>query len=340
MESTQINYKDLTPENREILLKSEDMLRDKYEDEYNPIGIEQIRAIERPGAFLFCFRHDDSQITRDYYGNDLGGPDDYVRKFKKLALVVDNEIIETVDVGFYGYQGYYKDGYKEAVNLVGGTWEKYFNDSSTIDQVREAMDKLENHIENAMHGNIQGSWQEPAELEVTGITLLSVEEAEKMPEKLCLIGDWWWLRSPGHYAYTTADVGGFGHVDTVGNNVDSSDFGIRPALKISNLESLNLAEGDEIEVADHTWTVIPGSMALCNDIIGACAFRAYEQFSDDGKTFLTHDGKEHPIEELNSYEHSDAKAFIEDWAIENGILTPEQVQNKNTDNIEQDEEVI
>ena len=43
---------------------------------------------------------------------------------------------------------------------------------------------------------------------------------------------WWWLRSPGDYAYYAADVDGDGYVDRGGYYVDNDYFAVRPALRI------------------------------------------------------------------------------------------------------------
>jgi hypothetical protein len=47
---------------------------------------------------------------------------------------------------------------------------------------------------------------------------------------------WWWLRSPGYTQDRAAYVDGDGHVFLSGNNVDYSEGGVRPALRV-NLKS-------------------------------------------------------------------------------------------------------
>ena len=143
---------------------------------------------------------------------------------------------------------------------------------------------------------------QPIELDITGITLLSAEEAKEVPEDLRVIREWWWLRSPGYYAYRASLVTNDGYVDTDGHTVDDHDNAVRPALRVSNLNSVNLQIGDEVALADHTWTVIPGGMALMNDIIGYYPFR-----------------KDWQAEDANDYEKSDVKKYLEAWAKEKGI---------------------
>ena len=142
---------------------------------------------------------------------------------------------------------------------------------------------------------------EDIELKITGITLLSVEEYEETRANIPPVHDYWWLRSPGYNGSSAADVRGDGDVDLNGNDVDYED-GVRPALRISNLESSNPKIGDEIIVAERPWTVINEGLAIANKPIGACAFR-----------------KDWRAEDANNYEASDVKKYIEKWAAKNGI---------------------
>ena len=144
---------------------------------------------------------------------------------------------------------------------------------------------------------------QPIELDITEITLLSVEEAKKAPEDLRAIGEWWWLRSPGLSGFRASFVNLDGYVYAGGSRVGISDTAVRPALRVSNLNSVNLQIGDEVALADHTWTVIPGGMALMNDIIGYHPFR-----------------KDWQAKDANDYEKSDVKKYLEAWAKERGII--------------------
>ena len=137
------------------------------------------------------------------------------------------------------------------------------------------------------------------DLDVLGITLLSVEEAEQLPEGTRAIRGWWWLRSPGDYGDYAAYVYGKGLVNDIGYNVHNHELGVRPAL-IVNLDSSNLSIMDKIETAGHRWTVITDSLILCDDIVGFTAFRADWQAND-----------------ANVYEASDVKKWLEKWWEEN-----------------------
>lgn len=138
--------------------------------------------------------------------------------------------------------------------------------------------------------------KESIELEIDGVTLLTTEEAKALPREQIKIGDDWWLRSPGYNVNNAAFVDGeAGFVYDYGYNV-SKEFGVRPALQISNLQSSNLEIGDRFDFADYSWTVIAEDKALCDDIIGYSAFR-----------------KDWKAKDANDYEKSDIKKYLEDW---------------------------
>ena len=138
--------------------------------------------------------------------------------------------------------------------------------------------------------------KEPTELEINEITLLTVDEAKELGEAQRYMAPNWWLRSPGYIDSIAAFVDGeYGYVHVYGVNV-SVEFGVRPALKISNLESSDFQIGDEFEFAEYKWTIISEDKALCNDVIGYSAFR-----------------KEWRAKDANNYEASDVKKWLEDW---------------------------
>lgn len=142
---------------------------------------------------------------------------------------------------------------------------------------------------------------EPVDIKITGITLLSVEEYEACKDVIPRAVSWWWLRSPSaHYVKYVAYVVYDGWVYDL--NVDFGT-GARPALQISNLASVNLSIGDKLMLAGRTWTVISGTLALCDDIVGETKFR------EDWK-----------MPDANNYEKSDVKKWLENWARERGIL--------------------
>ena len=131
---------------------------------------------------------------------------------------------------------------------------------------------------------------------ITGATLLSVEEAEKLPDHLRKYNGWWRLRSPGNYQDCAATVTYGGSVDCIGDIVDFDRACVRPALKISNRESSGLKVGDRFYFSNVEFEVISSDLAFCVTDIGYCAFRENWKAAD-----------------ANIYEASDIKKFVDDW---------------------------
>ena len=139
-------------------------------------------------------------------------------------------------------------------------------------------------------------------LNIEGVTLLSTEEAKRLPNEIRDIHKCWWLRSPGpddfnRYAVAVFDSGIIHHY---GIRVDYCE-NIRPALIFKPSPNLNIE--DVFMIAGYKWTVINDHMAICNKCIGKSCFRRKWQEPD-----------------ANIYEKSDIKKFIDDWARENGIV--------------------
>ena len=140
--------------------------------------------------------------------------------------------------------------------------------------------------------------EEKVDLKITGATLLSIEEAEALPNYLCRYNNWWWLRSPGVELNCASYVNASGYINfnSHGEFVDDSETSIRPALKIENLESTGLKVGDSIFFDDKEFEVISDTLAFCNTDIGKHCFRDDEE-----------------AERANDYETSDVKKFIDGW---------------------------
>lgn len=164
-------------------------------------------------------------------------------------------------------------------------------------------------------------------LEVTGITILSVDEAKRIPisiRKSAHRYDWqqtsqWWLRTPGltrKAAYVFPD----GKINTDGAYVDcgiSQSIGVKPVLTVANLTELKLGRGSKVNLAGLTWTVINEQMLLCDHIVGTLNFRDYGSCND--RYYEIESRNTIPVEELNDFEHSDIKKYLDRWASENGI---------------------
>ena len=140
--------------------------------------------------------------------------------------------------------------------------------------------------------------KEAIELEIEEITLLSAQEYETYKEQVKLVNDDWWLRSPGFDVTHATFVNSDGCLYSYGNGVVYVDNAVRPALKV-NLGSSNLRIGDEIEWANHNWTVISDELALCDETIAKLPLRRNWRADD-----------------ANEYEKSDLKKWLENWLAE------------------------
>ena len=143
---------------------------------------------------------------------------------------------------------------------------------------------------------------EPAEIEVKEITLLSIKEYEAAKDLVPMVDSFWWLRSPGYELNYAAVVDYDGSVCDDSCNVFFTRVGIRPALRISNLESSNLLPGEKVWIAGKGWTVISNDLILCDVFVGQGPFL---------KTMRSTDA--------NNFEKSDVKKWLHKWAAENGI---------------------
>lgn len=137
---------------------------------------------------------------------------------------------------------------------------------------------------------------EPQELEITGATLLSVKEAVKLPKDTRVAAANWWLRSPSYFDGRAAFVAGSDGIVREAGYAVSNAFGVRPALRISGLESSAFKTGDRFELGGHSFTVVSDQYALCEGIIGRYFFR------DDWK-----------VGGANDYEKSDVKKYVDRW---------------------------
>ncbi|MCR5106097.1 MAG: hypothetical protein K6B68_16830 [Eubacterium sp.] len=148
---------------------------------------------------------------------------------------------------------------------------------------------------------------------ITGATLLSVKEAKNLDKEILKADENWWLRSPSDRDRIAACVfGESGFVRSHGCSV-RMEFGVRPALKISNLESSGYKIGESVYFGGHSFTIISDTYALCDDMIGECAFR-----------------KDSKADNSNKYETSDIKRYVETWF--------EKVKEQSRDGIDSEEE--
>ena len=130
-------------------------------------------------------------------------------------------------------------------------------------------------------------------LNVTGITLLSVEEYYTNKAVIPVVDGSWWLRLTGGYVDFSAYAYERTQVEEDGRQAGESEYGVRPVLVVSGD---SLAAGDKIIFRDMTWTKICTGVILCDEIID------YMMFRED----LT-------AMDANIYEASDVKDYLEQW---------------------------
>ena len=123
------------------------------------------------------------------------------------------------------------------------------------------------------------------------ITLLTAEEYEKHKDRIPIVNDWWWLRSPGRNQAYAAHVSTDGSVYSYGYSVDFSYYAIRPALKSS---ILNLPIGKSFIALGNRWVMIDKGFAISQYIIDRMRY--------DTKS--------------NKWETSEIKQWLEEWAKE------------------------
>lgn len=132
------------------------------------------------------------------------------------------------------------------------------------------------------------------DIDIKGITLLSLEEFLESRKNIPLYDRLWWLRTP--YSDNGLNTGRVDvHGDLDDNYVITHYVGVRPAL-ILDRESSNLEIGDKLQIKGYAWTIISDRYALCDDIIETMPFR-----------------KDWKAPDANVYEASDIKKFLEDW---------------------------
>ena len=129
------------------------------------------------------------------------------------------------------------------------------------------------------------------DLEIEGISLLTVCEVENLPEEIREYKTWWWLKTAGDEPDRAAIVDNFGFISYDGDDVFYDSSTVRPAVTIRNLESLNLEIGDSLMIQGKKYVYIGGSKALYNDEA------VYHRFDA----------------ESNDYEQSEIKQIVENW---------------------------
>ena len=130
----------------------------------------------------------------------------------------------------------------------------------------------------------------PEEIEVviTDISLLTVEEAQALPEDIGRYGQRWWLRSHGREHYDAAFVFKSGAIYKIGDYIGYPNYAVRPAVTISDAM---FAVGDTVIIQNKKYVAIAPDRLLYNDKF------VYHRFDE-----LT-----------NDYEKSEIKKMVDEW---------------------------
>ena len=96
--------------------------------------------------------------------------------------------------------------------------------------------------------------------DVKEMTLLTTEQAERLPDELLSCGEWWWLRSPGSYHDCAAGVSLDGFINCNGYYVHYGGDCVRPAFVIPGLDSKIY---DKVHIGGYRYT-------LDGNYIGGC----------------------------------------------------------------------
>ena len=167
---------------------------------------------------------------------------------------------------------------------------QHFDFVNLIDEIKDEKPIIEADTQNKEKENKE---KEDITPYVTGVTLLSVEEARNLDKEILKADKDWWLRSHGHNDYAAFVYSDYGDVNAYGNFVNRT-LGLRPALEISKSSGYKI--GESVDFGGHSFTIISDTYALCDDVMGECPFR--------------HDFK---ADDANEYEASDIKRYIEYW---------------------------
>jgi len=197
----------------------------------------------------------------------------------------------------------YVDEFQNQVMELGKKDSIVYEFDTADAKYRETLNLYESKKHNAPTERIVelfGSGKKAKEIsasDIAGITLLSIEEAKKLPAKLLNYDSdiTWWLRSPGpSSSVANVVIGG-----NIGNDIYASVdrvCEVRPVLQIKDLKSSNLKIGDVFTFGDEEFKVISDKLALCLSDIGRSVFR-----------------KNKGAKDANEYRASDVRKYVSDW---------------------------
>ena len=139
--------------------------------------------------------------------------------------------------------------------------------------------------------------KKPLDIIITDIRLLTVPQYINNKNIIPAVDRWWWLSSPyeiNRFVECVSDDG-----EVFRTDVHYTDGGVRPLL-VGDFEPL--FRGDKFELANYTWTVLSRYSALCDHSVGRTYFIGWDK------------------EDANSYNKSNVKFWVENWAEKNNII--------------------
>ena len=111
---------------------------------------------------------------------------------------------------------------------------------------------------------------------ITEVTLITADEARRLPAQVLKGSCWWWTRSPGFFQAepTVAYVNGSGMVMPAGTAVNDFNGAVRPVLVIGELiDVAGVKVGDEVSVEDIGPAVYIGNHKV---LLGSVGYSRYD----------------------------------------------------------------
>lgn len=156
------------------------------------------------------------------------------------------------------------------------------------------------------------------DIQIDGVTLLSVDEFILAKDKIAPLSDDWFLRSDK--ANRLAVAKGFHAGGEVANTVEYVEYPfkralVRPVLNFSGCTELGI--GDRFVLSDYEWVVVLEGKALCRTSHWDHPYRVNRECEDCEEACFTPcypDCKKiEPSENFFDYNHSAVKSFLRCW---------------------------
>lgn len=271
----------------------------------NSITNEQLINTLTPSQIEFVYRHQQNKYLKEdaagHLAEHLMHEDEKLSKSKNID---EEEIAVALLESLSSYL-------EEMVELFLKYSSADVSSTCVWDAVMRHLSPESNHdvclalypIHKEIEDEVRLQEERGSSLEITGVTLLSADEATRLSEDTLKLGEKWWLSSPGDHILAAACVHSNGYVYLAGGHV-AEKRGVRPALQISDKTPVDC--GEKIRIAGETWTAVSDNLVLCDKIIAQHSFRQVYKSA---------------YKNANVYAASDVKKWLDAWAREKGIMT-------------------